>query len=585
MEEEKGKKYTSRSGLLPPEEFMLALNSLVQTVKIHQANNRLVIDGIRRFVELSALLIGAGDYLTLQISHGVFYIQEEKVPARRATGQLLGRMLDYFEKRELLGLRIYATIRVAPQEKIIAFARLMNQATEQKNPMDWLVLQLEAAKIEWLAIIQPEAPGVTGYSESASVWGTFDGGPGGGGSATSGASGSAPGGGGTGGGTGGGSGGGAGGSGSGTAGSVGGAGGVLAASAGGGAGGGAAPGGEGSGGGTGGPGGGGDMDGPLSEEAVGYLAARKVYSYAMASMRDVPRKISINQRTGIRKAVRVVQTMVEDVILQDKPMLLAMSTIKVYDDYTFCHSVNVSILAMYLGKELGLSRESLEMLGVCGLFHDLGKVLVPQRILKKPGRLDPDEYEEIKQHSLNSVRLIVKLRASSKRKARILLAPFEHHLRYNRSGYPEVNWRRPISLFGRILAVADVYDALTSPRIYREEAMPADRALGIMLEQSGDYFDPIILKVFINMLGVYPIGTVLELDDGQIGVVCSTPSAAAVDRPRLIMLVPDGRGGFLKGTTLDLTGCDPNTGSFVRAVKRSYNPATLGIQPAQFISS
>ncbi len=543
MSQEKEKKYSSRSNLLPPEEFMVAFNGLVQTVKIHQGNNRLVVDGIRRFVELATLLIGQDEYMTLQISHGVFYMQEEKLPSRRRTGQLLDRMLEYFEKRELPGLRIYPSVRVAPAEKILAFVRLLNQMVKQKNPMDWLVLPLEAAKIEWVAVIQPEAPGISGYSDTASVWGGFDGG-------TPGSD------------SGGGSGGGA---------SVGSEGGIGSGA------------GPGSGGGTGGPGGGGDV-GDASEEAVGYLAARKVYSYAMASMRDVARKISINQRTGIRKAVRVVQTMVEDVILQDKPLLLAMSTIKVYDDYTFCHSVNVSILSMYLGKELGLSRESLEMLGVCGLFHDLGKVLVPQRILKKPGKLDPEEYAEIKQHSLNSVRLIVKLRASSKRKARILLAPFEHHLRYSRKGYPEVGWRRPISLFGRVLAVADVYDALTSPRVYREEAIPADRALGIMLEESGDYFDPIILKVFINMLGVYPIGTVLELDDGQMGVVCSTPSAAAVDRPRLVMMVPDGRGGLQKGGILDLTGCDPATGSFVRSVKKSYNPVTLGIQPAQFLS-
>ena len=303
----------------------------------------------------------------------------------------------------------------------------------------------------------------------------------------------------------------------------------------------------------------------------------------MASMRDVTRKISLNKRAGVRKAVRVIQDMVE-MVMQDKPILLALSTIRIYDDYTFSHSINVSILAMYLGKQIGLSRDSLERLGVCGLFHDLGKILIPQDILNKPGKLTDKEFVEIQKHSMNSVRLIVRLRASRDRKAKIILAPFEHHMKYNLQGYPHVDWDKPQSLFGRILAIADVYDALTSPRIYRPEGMSADRALGLMLKGSGKDFDPIILKVFINMLGVFPIGTLLLLDTGEMGLVSESAKSATADRPKVLLLRRNIRGKIKRDKEVDLTERDKKTNSYKRNVYKSLHPATFDIQPAEFLT-
>ncbi|MBU0483505.1 MAG: HD domain-containing protein [Proteobacteria bacterium] len=303
-------------------------------------------------------------------------------------------------------------------------------------------------------------------------------------------------------------------------------------------------------------------------------------------MHEVAQKISLSNRAGIRKAVRVIQDMVEEVMLQDKPVLLAASTLKVYDDYTFTHSVNVAILSMYLGKQIGLSKKSLESLGVCGLFHDLGKILVPPNILNKPGKLNDNEFSKIKWHPFNSVRLITKLRATRERKAKIIMAPFEHHLKYNLTGYPDLGWKKPLTLFGRILAIADVYDALTSARVYRPEGLSPDRALGLMLQGSGTDFDPIALKIFINMLGIYPVGTLLKLDTEEIGLVSDKPSTEALDRPRLIKLVWDERnGGFTKAEEIDLSDCDPKTGAFLRNIEESIHPAHYGIQPAQFLTS
>ena len=163
------------------------------------------------------------------------------------------------------------------------------------------------------------------------------------------------------------------------------------------------------------------------------------------------------------------------------------------------------------GRRIGLSRASLERLGICGFFHDLGKVEVPREIVTKPGALSATEWKEMQKHPLSSVRQILKLQASHDLKSKILLAPFEHHIRYDLSGYPKIHFIKQISLFGRILHIADVYDAITTPRVYRPLTLSPDQALSFMLEGSGTDSDPILLKVFAKMMGTFPVGTLLQV--------------------------------------------------------------------------
>ena len=310
--------------------------------------------------------------------------------------------------------------------------------------------------------------------------------------------------------------------------------------------------------------------------------ARKSYSYALASLKEISQKIVSDSRAGVRKIKRIVQDMV-DLLSVDDALLLGMSTVRDYDDYTYTHSVNVAILSLCLGKSIGLSRLSLSWLGVCGLVHDLGKVEVPKEILNKPGKLTADEIMEMEKHPLKSVSQILKLQAERDLKAKVLLPPLEHHMKYDLSGYPRVRRKQTISLFGRIIAIADVFDALTSPRIYRPVAYSPDKVLGIMLEGSGRDFDPILLKAFINMLGAYPMGTLVELDTGEKGLVLPSTGEENRDRPRVVLLVSDYQGGYKKGKKIDLAEKDTSTGSFVRNIVNSFNPSAYGIQPAEFI--
>ena len=307
------------------------------------------------------------------------------------------------------------------------------------------------------------------------------------------------------------------------------------------------------------------------------------YGYALNSLQEISQKVSSDKKASVKKALRMVHIMI-DTVVDDNNVLLSLSTIRDYDDYTFTHSLNVAILAMCLGHRIGLNKHMLETLGLSALFHDLGKVDVPKNILNKPGKLSDNEFKEMRNHSLYSVRQIILLKTSQQKKAEIMLPPFEHHLKYDLSGYPQTPRKKPLSLFGRIISIADVFDAITARRVYRTFPISPDRALGIMLEGSGKDFDPILLKVFINMIGVYPIGTLLRFANDELGLVAKYTGETEGEQELLVQLLkPDAKGGFTKGELINLGSLNEETKSFNRPVKESLHPANFNIQPADFI--
>jgi HD-GYP domain-containing protein (c-di-GMP phosphodiesterase class II) len=318
------------------------------------------------------------------------------------------------------------------------------------------------------------------------------------------------------------------------------------------------------------------------ELALKKAQARKQYAHVFSSVKDVSRKLSTNHNVGMRNTVRLVQKMV-DIIADDEASFSILGTVRIYDDYTYIHSLNVAILSMCLGKKIGLDHMMLERLGLCGLFHDLGKLEIPKPLLNKRRGLNNEEFAIIKTHPVHSARLILKMKARRDHKIKILMAPFEHHMGYDRSGYPQIRTNRSISLFGRILAIADVYDAITSARYYRSKIMSPDQALGYMLEKSGTTFDPVLLKVFINMLGAYPVGTLVKLDTGEMGLVTGPAKGKDKTRPIVQLLEIDAKKKYKKGSIVDLSKQDPRTGAHLRNIKESMHPSNLGIQAAEYL--
>ncbi len=328
-----------------------------------------------------------------------------------------------------------------------------------------------------------------------------------------------------------------------------------------------------------------DEQSSYKDKAERWERAIKDYTYAKASLENVARNIKDEKRVvGIGRTVRVVQGMVTN-LFEDEEVYAAISTLRVFDDYIFTHSVNVAMLSMCLGRRINLSRRSLTSLGICALFHDLGKIEIPNEILYKKEKLDDHELKLIEEHSLNSSRLLIKLKAAPDSKARILVPLFEHHLKYDLSGYPRADWKNPLTLFGKIISIADKYDTLTSSRVYRKLLMSPDRALGYMLDHAGKDFDPILMKVFVNILGLYPVGTLLKLDTGDLALVVSSPSRDFFKKPLVCLLQKEEDGSYKNRDIINLEERDPETGDYVRKIIETHHPATFGIQPVQHMFS
>jgi HD-GYP domain-containing protein (c-di-GMP phosphodiesterase class II) len=465
----------------PGERFARALYWLVQTVRIHRDNNRLLKACVDEFLGAVSNCLEDEEHFTLQIFRGRFYLQDKKVIYRMESMDLIKAVLDFFERCGIAGLRIYAKIDEASVEQILAFARLLNQVGRQGDTFAWLSQRMEGREFSWVEIIQ-----------------------------------------------------------------------------------------------------GADTNNLRLSGNKRKEMARRAYFNAMSSVREVAQKLASQQPAGLRKVKRIAQNLV-DLLMEDDILLFQLSTIRDYDDYTYTHSVNVAILSLCLGKRVGLSRRSLEMLGICGLLHDLGKVDVPQEILNKPGKLTESEFEEVRKHPLKSMLHVLKMPTDQDLKTKIITPIFEHHLKYDLSGYPHVDRGSGQTFFARILSMADVFDAMTSIRVYRNKAFSPDHALSSMLEGSGREFDPILLKVMVNLLGVYPVGTLLRLDTGEMGLVIQSNGGTDHARPQVLILLPDEKGGFRKGKVFSLAEQDPKTLSFTRNVVRSLHPSDYGIQPAEFL--
>lgn len=202
--------------------------------------------------------------------------------------------------------------------------------------------------------------------------------------------------------------------------------------------------------------------------------------------------------------------------------LTSLAKIKTHDEYTFAHCVNVSIFSVAFGRYLGLRDQNLHNLGLSGLFHDIGKMRIPTHILNAPRQLKPDEFAIIQKHAKYGEEMLSQIPNIPKD---ILAGVCDHHERYNGTGYPGHKKGHQISPFGSIISVCDVYDALSSKRVYKE-ALPPSKALSIMYGMRGESWEAGLVELFIKMLGIYPVGTPIGLTSGFKGVVTkSNPSA------------------------------------------------------------
>src|SRR3989337_1348312 len=303
--------------------------------------------------------------------------------------------------------------------------------------------------------------------------------------------------------------------------------------------------------------------------------AKKIYFKTIAVASEIMDSEKLKNSAGIKKAKRLVQSMV-DVMLQEESTLLGLTTLRAYDEYTYNHSVNVSILSIAMGQRLGYHRRELSELGIAALFHDIGKTGLPVELLNKPTEFTPEEWEIMRKHPVNGVKTLLKLKGLQEQAIRMIMASFEHHLNYDLSGYPKLATPRRVSLFGRITSIADCYDALTSARVYNRTPFIPDKALSFMMKKSNTAFDPILLKIFVNVVGIYPVGTLVLLNTRQLGVVTKAhPNPVNSYRPR-IKIITDPHGNEIDGDNVDLSEYNS------MSIARSLDHRKYGIEVSKY---
>jgi HD-GYP domain-containing protein (c-di-GMP phosphodiesterase class II) len=305
---------------------------------------------------------------------------------------------------------------------------------------------------------------------------------------------------------------------------------------------------------------------------------KKTYFNAVSFTKGVMKKIRSGERADMKKAKRIVESMV-DQLLEDEHLLLSLTALKDYDEYTYHHMVNVSVLSMALGLRLGLNRMALTELGLAALFHDIGKIQIPNEVLNKPTSFTDDEWKMIKKHPIWGVKAILGFGRFGSATIRSVIVSFEHHMNCDLSGYPQVKKYSQLDLYSRIVALADQYDAMTSSRVYSRTPIPPDKTLSIMMEQAGTKLDPLLYKFFINMVGIFPIGTIVMLNTREIGLVYESNMAFA-DRPKVLIVIDD-KGKSVRGPIVNLSEKDEN-GKYIRSIMKTLDPEKYKINLAEY---
>lgn len=300
------------------------------------------------------------------------------------------------------------------------------------------------------------------------------------------------------------------------------------------------------------------------------VRARRSYDQGVAAMRDVETQAKLGKVFEVQPLQDVVNSMLEN-LFHDPAAVLGLTAIKGHDEYTLNHSINVCILAISLGSSLGLDAASLRSLGLAALLYDLGKVRIPEDILNKQGPLTTEEWHVVKSHAEEGADLLKRIQLVDQMP---MVVAYEHHQRHDLQGYPA-----PVAqeqhLFSKMVALCDAYDAMTTRRPFRREIRP-DKALAVLMQGRGKAYDPNITKALVAMLGIYPMGAVIVLDDGSTAVVFRVNNDDLL-HPRVKVLADPAGRWHDEPEIVDLRVVDATTGQFARSIVDCVPAAEAGI--------
>ena len=306
----------------------------------------------------------------------------------------------------------------------------------------------------------------------------------------------------------------------------------------------------------------------LKSAPAGKRNILEIYNGAVDVVKNVMGEVRMGKIPRTGPVNDIVNEMTESVF-SDPHAILGLTMIKNYDNYLYNHSVNVSIMSLSLGRAMGLSKDEVHAIGVASLLHDIGKTGVSEQIIRKPGGLSSEEWEKVKQHPQLGSNIIKRMEGIDETIGRLI---YEHHIKFDHSGYPEtVESLHPLS---QVITVCDAYDALTTLRVYQKPHDPVE-AIKIMSNFSGRHFNPDILKSFMDMMGLYPLGTMVRLTTGELGVVTKL-NEGAPEKP--IVKILYGEDGAEVETPFE---ADLSTDSR-REIVTNVNPATTAVDLGAF---
>jgi putative nucleotidyltransferase with HDIG domain len=297
-----------------------------------------------------------------------------------------------------------------------------------------------------------------------------------------------------------------------------------------------------------------------------HAAARELYDNAVSVVVSVLRDVRLGRIPSGAESERVVKDM-SSMLTRNRDAMLALTLIKNYDEYTYNHSVNVAVLSLALADALNLPSQDKVDVGVAGLLHDIGKTQLALALIRKPSTLTPVEFEEIKKHPEEGFVLLGKM--SHIRPASAYMVR-EHHMRYDRAGYPKPEPDYRMHPNSNIIPVADCYDALTTMRSYQKARYP-QQALEIMTKVAGKSMDPEVVGIFSKTMGNYPVGTMVRLNTMEIGVV-SGQGAPGQGVQKVVILFDRNGDPLPRPEQVDLGETDGSTKSPRRTILGAVNP-------------
>jgi putative nucleotidyltransferase with HDIG domain len=312
------------------------------------------------------------------------------------------------------------------------------------------------------------------------------------------------------------------------------------------------------------------------DDQLGIAAARRVYGQAVETAENLWNAAKAGDQPDPGAARKIIDGLAR-LVTQDRTSLMALTALKKYDNYTFTHMVNVAALAMAQARSLNIDGPLLREFGFAALMHDIGKVNTPLEVLNKPGKLTSDEFDVMKRHVVDGAHI---LRRTPEMPALAPIVAFEHHLKQDLSGYPEKIGSRKLNLCTMIVSIADVFDALRSNRPYRE-GMATVRIRSIMGEQGNPAFNQALLKRFVNLMGLFPVGNLVRLSKGELAVVTAEHPSDPF-RPQVKIIV-DRSGETLDAPLLANTWERDSRGEHPYAVVEAVDPESSDIDPLTYL--